>query len=807
MLVRRGCEFAEEEFVSELEVMSPLRAKTSAVVDQSSVVVAASPFLVVNDHRIVEVSSQLSTDLGIGPQEIVGRPIEDMAVDPTNGTLEGLLAGTQDLHATALPHAGGIPVTLRRLGAVDNGAVFEVRCRYDDATTVPWSDTAARAIDHASSLGVFAVTRSPAILFATQYVRRVVEELSVTEQFTGVVNPESILAVFVPEAQEGLIDAFSRGFTGETVEVEVRTVAEKEQWLRMSVSPAPGEAVVVVVQDVTDLIRAQRKLRESTRLLEALDNHSDDLVLVFDADGQSRFVSQSVRRIAGHDGAVNRREALSMVHPQDVVQVAELYERTTSQADIAQAVEATARARIMAPDGSGYRWHDIIVTNHLHDPDIRGVVWTIRDTHDRYAAEMELAHRATHDELTGLPERASVIEFLDMALQADGGQGGHRTGVLFCDVDNFKAVNDSLGHAAGDVLLTVIADRLRGAVRDGDLVGRWGGDEFVIVAPHLGDFDEASVLADRVFDAFRGTVHFAGLDLEVGVSVGVATSVGGQSAEALMQQADIAMYEAKRNGRGRIEAFTGELSEHAAVRARTESELADAVEHGEMLLHYQPIRPLDPDRRLPSGMEALARWQHPEQGLLGPDRFIHAAEESGFMSVLGMELLRIVVRDVSEMNRTEPVFFAVNMSPRQLSDPAAAKRLVSMITDIALEPQCLVVETTEESFEVDSVALDSLWFLHNAGVRIFLDDFGTGHSSMTGLHRFPVAGLKIDRSLISPRIDEEFVRLVVGVAKAMGTITVAEGIETAHQFEVATRLGVDYGQGFLLGRPEELPGR
>ncbi|MGI9601666.1 MAG: putative bifunctional diguanylate cyclase/phosphodiesterase [Acidimicrobiales bacterium] len=784
--------------------VSAARWRSAPPEQLSDVIVAAASFVVVSNDQIVEVSPQLSVDLGISPKELLGRPLRDLASQPVDVTLRELIEGSAAVNATALPDDDAIPVTVRRLGGVGQTVVFEVRRREAGAPTESaWPDAATRAVSNATSLGVFTVTRSGSVLFATNFVHRLIEELAPTASFDGVIDPEHILGIFAEHSRDALFDGFHRGFNGETVDILAETMATEEQWLRLSVSPAPGELVISVVQDVTELIQVERRLRESTRLLEALDMHSDDLVLVFDREGQSRFVSESVRRMAGHDGVVTRREALSAVHPQDMVAVAELYERTSQgPAPDAPAEPAVEQARIMVDPDLGYRWHDITVTNLLDDPDIGGVVWTIRDSHDRHAAELELEHRATHDELTGLPERVALLEFLEMSIQADSAD--QRTAVLFCDVDDFKDVNDQLGHAAGDVLLTVIAERLRGAVRDGDLVARYGGDEFVIVAPALADFDEAADLAQRVFDAFRGKISFAGMDLDVGVSVGVATSSGAQSAEALVQQADIAMYEAKRNGRGRIEAFTAELTEHATLRARTEAELVDAVEHGELRLHYQPIRPLDVQTGLPIGMEALARWDHPEDGLVGPDRFIAFAEESGFISVLGSELLRMVVNDVATWPSGDPVFFAVNMSTRQLSDTGIGSTLLEMIRDIGLEPQCLTIEITEESLVPGEPAVDSLTMLHQAGVRVFLDDFGTGHSSMMALHSFPVSGLKIDRSLISPALDETFVRSVVGVANSMGILTVAEGIEEARQLDRARALGVHYGQGYLLGRPEAL---
>ncbi|MEM9466704.1 MAG: EAL domain-containing protein [Actinomycetota bacterium] len=419
------------------------------------------------------------------------------------------------------------------------------------------------------------------------------------------------------------------------------------------------------------------------------------------------------------------------------------------------------------------------------------------------ASQAELEYRATHDDLTDLAERAALIEYLDDALARDITRG-LLTAVIFCDVDNFKLVNDSLGHAAGDELLTTMAGRLTSSVRDDDLVGRFGGDEFVVVAPGITSADEAHQLAMRIFHEITGRVQTSAGSLEIGVSMGVAvTGLAAASADALIQHADRAMYTAKRNGRGRVEVYSEGMGADASDRLRRQTELVDGVHRAEFRLDYQPIVPTGATPGLEPGVEALARWHHPSEGILRPAAWIDLAEDAGLMDVVGDELIAETCRNIAALEHP-PAFFSVNLSPRQLSRSGAAEAVLRMVTGAGLETRRLVVEMTEGAFANDTMVMENLTRFRAAGAQLFIDDFGTGYSSLSQLRRFPIDCVKIDRAFIHPEPDIELIRVIVDIAGTLGMRTVAEGIERQDQLDAVTELGVDYAQGFFLGEPGPL---
>lgn len=593
---------------------------------------------------------------------------------------------------------------------------------------------------------------------------------------------------------------FAAATAGQPALCTINSPFDATKWLRLSVSPAAASTVVLTIEDTTDLAEAERALRASTRLLEALDAHSEDLVIVFDARGRSRYVNSTTLSGLGDASSVEHIEdVVSMVNAADRAAVSELVRHVTSSPSVSGEIEF----RVGRDEHAVHRWHHVAMTNLIDDPDVQGIVLTVRDVHERHLAERELEFKATHDALTTLPDRAALQTRLESLLR-DGEEQGHRTALMFCDIDHFKLINDRAGHHIGDLVLTEVADRIRSALRSGDFVGRFGGDEFVVVAPAVDGEVHALELAERVFDAATGTVRCDDIDVDVGLSMGVAlTDAECTTASGLLNRADMAMYEAKQRGRGQFTLYELPSQDAGEADAALRADLRRAIADGDLTLHYQPIVPLRPG--LERGDEGLARWEHVDEGVITAQRLFEIAEVAGLRRELGAELLRLAHDDDRPWLRDPTRFVAVNVAASQLGHTDAATNFLSGMDERGIGPSQLAIELTEASFAEGLVVQSNLDQLRAAGVRIFLDDFGVGYSSLSHLHRFPVDGIKIDSSVIGPTVDENLVRLIVSVAATLDIRTVAEGVETTEQLSTVTKLGVDYAQGYLLGHPTRTP--
>jgi diguanylate cyclase (GGDEF)-like protein len=426
---------------------------------------------------------------------------------------------------------------------------------------------------------------------------------------------------------------------------------------------------------------------------------------------------------------------------------------------------------------------------------------------DREDSEARMRHQSLHDALTGLPNRSLFYDRVEHAF-ARAQRAGSLVAVFLLDVDQFKTINDSLGHEAGDELLVGLSARLEHVVRGSDTVARLGGDEFVVVCEVENDA-EAFAVAERIADAWERPIPLkTGGEIFVSASIGITISARTQSAETMLREADAAMYRAKEGGRGRYELFDEEMRQHAFARLRTESDLRRAVEREQFRVHYQPIFDVAQERLL--GVEALLRWDRPGNGIVGPADFIGLTEETGLIAPLGRWVLEQATAQVTDWRGRFPhaadLGVTVNVSGRQLGRPEFLAEVEDALERCGLEPGGLGLEITESVLLKDiSAPRSTLERLRELGVRVLLDDFGTGYSSLSRLRGIPVDAIKVDRSFVDGLAEEDhdttIVSAIVDIATSLGLGTIAEGVESSGQLEALRDLGCNGAQGYLFAKP------
>lgn len=559
-----------------------------------------------------------------------------------------------------------------------------------------------------------------------------------------------------------------------------------------------------VHSELTERMRAEEALRASEERFRALIRSVSDIIAILDPAGTIRYISPAAETLwACPVMALYGQSLHDRAHPDDAASLRDLFAHVGT--DAGTMLSGSVR---LQQDGENWRDFDLILVNLLNDPVIGGIVATLHDVTERKIYERQLSQLAYYDPLTGLANRACFKERLQAALvRAERTTGS--VAVLFADLDNFKVINDTLGHAYGDEALRLVADRLRACTGDGEMVARLGGDEFTVLIEGVGGVEQVTPLADRLVATLGRPIRFEERDYFIGGSLGVAISdPRGDSGDELLRKADLAMYQAKQEGKGRYVVFHAGLDETVKERLELAAGMRRALRNGEFFLRYQPIFTLD-ERRV-QAVEALVFWRHPIQGEIVPSVIIPLAEEIGCMAELGPWVLGEACRQGQRWQSPHPdgrgVSVCVNLSPGQFHSPNLTTAVAAALDQANLPAGRLVLEIAESTLAQEpAAAVDRLMALKKIGVRLAIDDFGTGYLGVHALKRLPVDALKIEHTFIDGiEADERkqaIVRSVLALAGNQGLQVIGEGIETQAQAAQLWQLGCGHGQGRLLARP------
>ncbi|HWP72226.1 MAG TPA: EAL domain-containing protein [Gemmatimonadaceae bacterium] len=570
-------------------------------------------------------------------------------------------------------------------------------------------------------------------------------------------------------------------------------------------------AFIAVTMVLLVLVRRVASVKDDVALLansearfRSLVQNSSDVIFIVEADTTIRYTSPSAQKVLG----VRARELvgtklINHVHPDDRTLANRFFHALLESQGGVPSVEDW---RLLRTDGPVI-WTENTGTNLVREPTVGGVVVNMRDVSERRTLQSRLAHQAFHDELTRLANRALFLNRVEHTV-ARVPRGKHPSAVLFLDLDDFKKVNDSLGHAVGDELLVATASRLTTCVRPGDTIARLGGDEFAVLLEDVDGMTDVVAVAERISTALSSSFQLGGRDVFIGVSIGIASMEMGDSPDEVLRNADLAMYFAKSRRKGQFAVYEPSMHDEMMEHLELEVDLRGAVERNEFEIHYQPIVNLVTGELY--GAEALLRWNHPTRGPVPPSRFISLAEETGLIIPLGRWVLKEACEKAREwrtrFSGRRPLQISVNISVRHFQDPTLLQDVQEALNDSGVEPWSLTLEITESVLMHSSEAtLARLRALKALGLKLAIDDFGTGYSSLGYLQQFPIDLLKIDRSFVEAvgieEVDPVLARAIIALGRTMQIETIAEGIERPEQREGLRVLGCSLGQGYYFAKP------
>jgi diguanylate cyclase (GGDEF)-like protein/PAS domain S-box-containing protein len=563
--------------------------------------------------------------------------------------------------------------------------------------------------------------------------------------------------------------------------------------------------IVINSRDINEQKHFQEALAQSESKFRSLIQNSLDIITILSQDGCILYESPSVEKILGHNPEYLVGKAVfDFIHPDDIPAAKTAFQKILSS----PTQSVTIELRFQHQDQS-WTYLELVGTNLLDDPSVAGILINSRDITERKQAEQEFRFLACYDPLTHLANRTLFSEWLEKAFLRMKRDKNSTYAVLFLDLDRFKLINDSFGHADGDRLLIQLAERLKCCLREIDSIARLGGDEFGILLENITDVSQVIHIAKRIQNLFQVAFTLTEREVFSSVSVGIALSKAEyEQPEDILRDADIALYRAKECGKARFEIFDVEMHSRAVNLLRLENDLRQGLRREEFQLFFQPILSLETG--LLKGMEALLRWQHPQAGQISPNIFIPVAEETGLIHSLGWWIFQQACQQMIAWDQLfpgkTPLTMSVNVSAPQFRESGLIERIDQLLMDSGLTASRLCLEITE-SVLIDNAEAATLTFsqLRAMGIQLYMDDFGTGYSSLNYLHRFPLNALKIDRSFVSQmnpcNKNFEVVKTIITLAKNLGIDVIAEGIETEEQLHQLKALNCDFGQGFFFSRP------
>ena len=541
-------------------------------------------------------------------------------------------------------------------------------------------------------------------------------------------------------------------------------------------------------------------LRESEERFRALTEQSTDIILIADPSGQIKYASPSVHTVLEVLGdSLVGTNMVDLLHPDDFAKTI-----STGTRSVAYGQNPIVEFRLRHADG---RWlyFESVVRNLIQHKNIGGIVYNARDITERKHAQEQLLFNATHDALTGLPNRALFLGRLQSVVDRMKRHSQEAAAVLFIDIDDFKVVNDCYGHATGDLLIKEVSNRLRASMRSDGTIARMGGDEFTMLVEDVTDPSDAIRVAERIQSSFTRPFLLEGLEIFKSTSIGIALTSPQASAETVLQNADIAMYRAKDQGKACSELFDRTMHEQVMSRLLLEAKLRSALDNEELTLHYQPI--VSVETGAVQGFEALLRWQPSGLNSIPPSTFVPVAEQCGLIVPISVWVLKKACVEAAswrQHNPADPLYVSINISSKHFSHAGFIGHVKDALEESVVDPQCITIELTE-SLAMNDVAAtgQTMSQLRTLGVNLSIDDFGTGYSSLSYLRRFPVDTLKIDQSFVKAMDAENYaiVKTIVGLAHNLDLKVVAEGVETTEQHQLLALAGCGSAQGYLFAEP------